>query len=139
MKLSDIKIALIEQYFTVNSNGVNGEALDNILIAICKNVNVSLTESKIKLIEANSNQSNDPFKAFKRFTEGDSSLLTISDEDGSLFSAVRVGKSIRIANLTTDPIDEKDSDFSSVKSALKQAKQIDEEIIFSITTNFSKM
>ena len=139
MKLSDIKIALIEQFFTANSRGVKGEALDKILIVLGKSISVNLSESKLQNIVANSNQSNDPSKAFKKFTEGDSSLLTIADDEGTVFAAIRTGKTIKIANLTTDPITEKMSDFLSVKHALKQSKLIDEDINFFITTDFANL
>ena len=58
---------------------------------------------------------------------------TIDDEDGTpstLFVAVRTGKTVKIANLTTDPINEKNSDLKTVREALKQAKNFNEDIIF---------
>jgi hypothetical protein len=139
MKLAEIKVALIEQFFAVNSNGVNGEDLNNIIIALGKSVSIQLTEQKVIQVYANANQSNDPSKAFKRFTEGDSSLLTIADTRGTLFTAIRDGKTIKVANLTTDPISEDVGNFGIVKQALKQAKIIDEDIIFAITTDFLKI
>jgi 6-phosphogluconolactonase (cycloisomerase 2 family) len=139
MKLSEIKIALIDQFFAVNCNGIVGEALNKIIATLSKDINVPLSEQQVNVICAGANTSNEPSKAFKRFTEGDSSLLTISDSNGTLYAAVRDGKTIKVANLTTDPISEELSGFATVKQALKQAKLIDEDIIFSITTDFKKV
>ena len=134
MRLAEIKIGLIEQFFAENANGISGEPLTAIFETLGKSMKLDLTEFDL---EKHDNRSSDPSKAFKRFTEGKTSVLMINEDDGAklntIFIAIRNGKSVKIANLTTDPISEKMGDLSAVKAALRQAKTIDEDIIFDLT------
>ena len=136
MKLFEIKSGLIEQYFDENADGISSEKLEAVFESLGKSMNVDLSPASIQSIELN-NQSSDPSKAFKRFTEGKMSILSISEEDGatqhSIFAAVRVGTTVKIANLTTSPIVEKAGDLSAVKHALRQSKNINEDVVFSIS------
>ena len=132
MKLAEIKLGLIEQHFSSNSNGIKGEALNLILEQLGQSLNIDTSAKKLSTLQES--RSNEPSKAFKKFTEGDCSMMSIiDDEDGTpstLFVAVRTGKTVKIANLTTDPINEKISDLKTVREALKQAKNFNEDIIF---------
>ena len=134
MKLAEIKLGLIEQHFSSNCNGISGEALSIIFESLGKSVNLDL--SREKLTRRQTTRSSDPSKAFKKFTEGRNAVMSIIDEDdetlNTLFVAIRTGKSVKIANLTTDPITEKVSDLRSVRDALRQAKSFNEDIIFEL-------
>ena len=132
MKLAEIKLGLIEQHFSSNSNGIKGEALNLILEQLGQSLSIDTSANKRSTLQES--RSNEPSKAFKKFTEGDCSMMSIIDsEDGvpsTLFVALRTGKTVKIANLTADPITEKISDLKTVREALKQAKNFDEDIIF---------
>jgi sugar diacid utilization regulator len=133
MKLSEIKTSLIDQFFTEGSIGVPQDQLDPIFESIGKNVGLDLNSERLVILQEKSNQSNDPSKAFKRFTDGRVSLLTIVEEDSNvILAAVRSGTSIRIADLTITPITERDGSLLSVKNALRQAKNRNDDVFFNI-------
>ena len=134
MKLSEIKNTLIDTFFTENSNGVTKVTLSVILESIGRKLNLDLSSSF--LTEMSESKSNDPSKAFKKFTEGRVTVLTIDEEDGSdvrtIFAAIRYGTKIYSANMTTDPITESVSDFKTIKSIIRQSKTINEDIVYEI-------
>jgi len=136
MKLSELKVGLIEQFFTENSNGVSQDLLDPIFESTGKSLGIDLNPERLTALFQQSNQSSDPNKAFKRFTEGRISILTILEEDGihknAIFAAVRSGTSVKVINLTSTPLVEKLGDLAAVKSALRQAKNRNDEIFFNI-------
>lgn len=132
MKLSEIKSSIIEQYFSENDNGVSQDQVDSIFESLGRSLGIVLDSALLE-----SNESADPSKAFKRFTEGRVAMLTIMEEDGmsknALFAAVRYGTSVKITNLTAETIVEKTGDLAAVKSALRQAKKRNDEVFFNIT------
>jgi len=136
MKLSEIKTSLIDQFFTDGSQGVPLDQLDTVFESIGNAIGVDLSSERLTLLQhQQSNQSNDPSKAFKRFTEGRISMLTIVEEDGmnAIFAAVRSGTSVKIMDLTVNPLVEKNSNLLGVKNAIKQAKNRNDEVFFNIT------
>lgn len=138
MRLAEIKVGLVDKFFTDAANGVSGDQLDAIFESIGKTVGLELTADTLtSLSQNNTNQSGDPSKAFKRFTEGRIALLTVMEEDGShsnaIFAAVRYGKTVKIADLTVSPLAEKNGDLAAVKNALRQAKNLNEDIFYNIT------
>ena len=137
MKLAEIKVGIIEQFFTDIAVSVSQDQLYPIFESIGKTVGLDLNDEKLTILFHASNQSSDPSKAFKRFTEGRTALLTIMEEDGvnknAIFAAVRSGKTVKIADLTVTPIAEKSGNLAAVKNALRQAKNLDDEIFFNIT------
>jgi len=136
MKLSEIKTSLIEQFFVDSSAGVPEDKLDEIVESIGHSLNVTLSSDVQSVLSQQSSHSSDPSKAFKRFTEGRLSILTVLEEDGShanaIFAAVRVGRAIKIADLTVTPVTEKSADLNAVKQALRQAKNLNDDSYFNI-------
>lgn len=132
MKLTEIKVNLIEQFFVDSSNGVLVTEINPIFESLGKIVEVDV----LSLIN-NSHHSNDPSKAFKRFTEGRLAILTINEEDGInnnvIFAAVRFGRKVAVADLTKTSITEKISDLATVKSALRQSKNLNDDAFFNIS------
>ena len=136
MRLAEIKTGLIDLFFKDGSNGVPLDELDTIFESIGNAIGIDLSsERQSSLQHQQSNQSNDPSKAFKRFTEGRVSMLTIIEEDGmnAIFAAVRSGTSIKIVDLTVTPLVERDSGLLAVKQAIKQAKNRNDDVFFNIT------
>lgn len=141
MKLAEIKSGLIEQNFASNCNGISGEPLFAIFEKLGSSLGLDLSQSVLDSIM--SSRSNDPSKAFKKFTEGHTAVMSfIEAEDeklNTIFIAIRTGKTVKVANLTTDPISERQSDLRSVREALKQAKNFNEDIIFELTVSELKI
>ena len=137
MKLAEIKTSLIDQFFTEDSAGVSQDQMDPIFESLGKTIGLDLNSERLVLLQQQTNQSNDPSKAFKRFTEGRVALLMIIEEDGAasntILAAVRSGTLVRIADLTISPIMEKDGGLAAVKNALRQAKNRNDEVFFNIT------
>lgn len=135
MKLSEIKSGIIEQFFTESANGVSQDQVDSIFESLGKSLGLDLNFDFTSLME--SNESADPSKAFKRFTEGRVAMLTIMEEDGmqknALFAAVRYGALVKITNLAAESIIEKTGDLAAVKNALRQAKNRNDDVFFNIT------
>ena len=133
MKLSEIKTSLIDQFFTDGAVGVAQDQLDPIFESLGKAISIDLNSERLVLLQEQSSQSNDPSKAFKRFTDGRVSLLTIIEEDGNaILAAVRSGTHVRISDLTVSPPDERDGGLLSVKNALRQAKNRNDDVFFNI-------
>ena len=98
-----------------------------------------LTELAINddaIVESEQGSSSDPSKAFKRFTEGRTAMLSICEDDGFkkivIFAAVRVGSGIVYEDLTVDERVTKRGDLASIKTALRQAKNLNEDAYFTI-------
>lgn len=136
MKLSEIKSCLIESFFEDGVNGVQIEQLETIFESIGNSLDIDLSVDYLSsLHNKQSNQSSDPSKAFKRFTEGRVAMLTIFEEDGNaIFAAVRSGINIKISDLTIKKMCETTGKLLSVKNAIKQAKNKNDEVFFEITT-----
>jgi hypothetical protein len=132
MKLSELKSALIEQFFPDHLGGVSANLSDEILGELLS----TLAESTVELSNLTSR---DPGKAFHAFIQGKNSTLTIIDEESGkpmlLFAAARAGKTVTTVNLTTEDRKQRQSDLVTVKQALRQAKNRNDEIYFSISHN----
>lgn len=140
MRLEELKIALIDQFFSKQSAGVNRNDIEPTFVGLGKFLKADLTElassDATVVLEAEQGSSNDPSKAFKRFTEGRKALLSICEDDGIkkmvIFAAVRIGKNVVYEDLTVDNRVIKSGDLASIKSALRQAKNLNEDIYFTI-------
>jgi hypothetical protein len=137
MKLSEIKSGLIETYFTDGSIGVPQDELDAVFESLGRTIGLDLNSERLTTLFQASNQSSDPSKAFKRFTEGRLAILTIVEEDGTnanaIFAAVRSGTQVKISDLTITPIAEKAGGLLAVKNALRSAKKRNDDVFFNIT------
>jgi len=135
LKLAEIKSGLIGTFFTEDSAGVPHDQIDPIFESIGKSIGLDLGSDKLTVLAQTSNQSSDPSKAFKRFTEGRISILTIYEEDGLkqnvIFVAVRAGTQAKSMDLTS-PLREATAGLGSVKNALRQAKNRNEDIVFNL-------
>ena len=139
MKLAEIKTALVSQFFKSSDNGIPQLEVSAVFESLSKHLDADLTSLAEQEVEQELNasgNSSDPSKAFKRFTDGRRALLTINEDDGqssrAIFAAIRVGTKVMYSNLTTDPRVEQKGNLASVKQALKQAKNINEDIYFKI-------
>lgn len=140
MKLSEIKLSLIEHFFSENSNGISKNLLDPIFESLGRSMKIDLSPEVIfEISQKTANDSQDPGKAFKKFTDGRLNILTILEEDGSntnaIFTAVRAGTHIKFSDLTTSPIVEKVGNLAMIKDALKQAKNRNDEVYFTIISS----
>lgn len=142
MKLNEIKNCLIEQFFTEESNGVSLDKLDSIFESMGNHLKIDLSAERLASIHSQTNQSSDVGKAFRKFTDGRVSILTIVEEFDSktnaIFTAIRSGTSIIMSDLTSTIIVEKNGALLAVKNALKQAKNRNDEIFFNITSMNTK-
>lgn len=140
MKLDEIKIALIEQFFSKHAAGVSRNEIDPIFVGLGTLLKQDLSElasdDGTVVTESEQGSSSDPSKAFKRFTEGRTALLSICEDDGFkkmvIFAAARAGKNVVYEDLTVDERTPKKGDLASIKSALRQAKNLNEDIYFTI-------
>jgi hypothetical protein len=141
MKLSEIKTALVDKFFSKQANGVSRTEIEPVFIDLGKSLKSDLTElanndATTVVIESEQGSSSDPSKAFKRFTEGRNALLSICEDDGFkkmvIFAAVRVGTGIVYEDLTVAERVIKKGDLASIKSALRQAKNLNEDAYFNI-------
>lgn len=141
MRLEEIKTALIEHFFSKQSAGVNRDLIEPIFVELGKNLNEDLSEMAVEdtttAVEAQGSSA-DPSKAFKRFTEGRKALLSICEEDGFktnvIFAAVRIGKSVVYEDLTVENRAIKNGDLAKIKTAIRQAKNLNDEAYFVIKT-----
>lgn len=137
MKLSEIKVGLVERFFANRSAGVTQDQLGSIFEQISKSTNVGLGVEFLSQLIQEANQSSDPSKAFKRFTDGRVAFLSVFEEEAgqntAIFAAVRVGTIVKLSDLTLTPLTEKIADLGAVKSALRQAKNLNDEIFYHIT------
>ena len=140
MKLAEIKTALVEQFFSKEAAGVNGQEVDQVITELGASLEVNLltlaTASLVEHEDQSDSTSSDPSKAFKRFTEGRRSLLLINETDGiktlSIFIAARAGKNIVYEDLTVIDRVLKRGDLATIKQALRQAKNMNDDAYFSI-------
>ena len=140
MKLAEIKTALIDQFFSKQSPGIDRTQIEPIFVNLGKTLKVDLSElasdDATVVTESEQGSSSDPSKAFKRFTDGRRALLSINEDDGfkklAIFAAVRVGKSVVYENLTADERTHKKGDLAAIKQALRQAKNLNDDVYFTI-------
>ena len=140
MKLNEIKTALVDKFFSKQASGVSKTEIDPIFISLGKFLKTDLTElastDEAIVVESEQGSSSDPSKAFKRFTEGRTALLSICEDDGFkkmvIFAAVRIGSGIVYEDLTVDDRVIKKGDLASIKSALRQSKNLNEDAYFTI-------
>lgn len=139
MKLIEIKTALVDKFFSKQAVGVSKTEIDPVFMNLGKFLKADLTELAINddaIVESEQGSSSDPSKAFKRFTEGRTAMLSICEDDGFkkivIFAAVRVGSGIVYEDLTVDERVTKRGDLASIKTALRQAKNLNEDAYFTI-------
>ena len=140
MKLSEIKTALVDKFFSKQAAGVSRIEIEPVFIDLGKFLKADLTELATNdatvVVELEQGSSSDPSKAFKRFTEGRTALLSICEDDGFkkmvIFAAVRIGSNVVYEDLTVDERVLKKGDLASIKSALRQAKNLNEDAYFNI-------
>lgn len=134
MKLEEIKSSLIQNFFGNQSPGVHQTLIDPIFTQLANAINESVLDS---VIEETEGSSADATKAFKKFTDGRRSTLSICENDGMnvniIFAAIRSGKQIVYEDLTVEQRTIKFGDLASIKTALKQAKNLNDEAYFIIT------
>lgn len=137
MKLGEIKIAMIEQFFNKQTLGVPLNDVGAVFTSLAESLDVKHVPDAPEA-ESESGNSSDPSKAFKRFTEGRRAFLTINEEDGfkkyAIFAAVRAGRRVIYEDLTVGDRSRKQGDLGTIKQALKQAKNLNDEVYFSITS-----
>lgn len=144
MRLEDLKLALIEQFFKNSKNGVDKDKISEVLVSLRCNIknNKEQTADDVLFLERVGPTSSDPTKAFALFIKGRESTLSIMEEDGikvrSIFAAARIGKDIYFANLTESPFIQKKGNLAAIKQALRQAKNINDEVYFSIVHDGEK-
>lgn len=133
MKLSELKSALIEQFFTAESGGVSTIDLPDVHEALAKVLKVKLSTLSSPLNEGLESICHDATKGFKKFTDGRRCILSIMEEDKVLFAAARSGRDVAYSDLTVLPRIALKGDLSKVKMALRQAKNLNDDAYFSIT------
>lgn len=140
MKLSEIKTALVDKFFSKQAAGVNRSEIDTVFLGLGKFLEADLTELTVDddtiVLESEQGSSGDPSKAFKRFTEGRTALLSICEDSEFkkmvIFAAVRIGTKVVYEDLTVDERTPKKGALTSIKSALRQAKNLNEDVYFNI-------
>jgi hypothetical protein len=138
MKLNEIKTALVDKFFSKQASGVSRTEIEPVFISLGKSLKADLTDisEDAIVVESDQGSSSDPSKAFKRFTEGRTALLSICEDDGFkkmvIFAAVRIGSGVVYEDLTVDDRVIKKGDLASIKSALRQAKNLNEDAYFNI-------
>lgn len=140
MKLNEIKTALVDKFFSKQASGVSRTEIEPVFISLGKSLKADLTDISTTeddvVVESEQGSSSDPSKAFKRFTEGRTALLSICEDDGFkkmvIFAAVRIGSGVVYEDLTVDDRVIKKGDLASIKSALRQAKNLNEDAYFNI-------
>lgn len=140
MKLSELKTALVDKFFSKQAAGVSKTEIEPVFISLGKFLEADITDltndDDIIVTESDQGSSSDPSKAFKRFTEGRTAMLSICEDDGLkkmvIFAAVRVGTNVVYEDLTVDKRIMKKGNLTSIKNALRQAKNVSEDAYFSI-------
>jgi hypothetical protein len=139
MKLNEIKTALVDKFFSKQASGVSRTEIEPVFISLGKSLKADLTDISTEdaiVVESEQGSSSDPSKAFKRFTEGRTALLSICEDAGFkkmvIFAAVRIGSGVVYEDLTVDDRVIKKGDLASIKSALRQAKNLNEDAYFNI-------
>jgi hypothetical protein len=140
MRLNEIKVALIEQFFSDHHLGISRDKIEEVFVALGKKLQVDLSElassDPTVIVEAEQGISSDPSKAFRRFTEGRIALLMINEDDGVdkrvIFAAVRVGRQVIYEVLTAEERVAKIGDLAAVKQALRQSKNINDDVYYTL-------
>lgn len=134
MKLAELKTMLVEQFFTEASGGLNIENLPQVY----QELRAVLGDSKLSESVITGTHSNEPSKAFARFTKDRDAVIVILEEDGlqkkALFAAAKRGTQISYVTLTQEGYEVKKGNMKIVKDALRQAKNLNDEVDFIITT-----
>jgi hypothetical protein len=140
LKLVDLKTTLIERFFSENSNGISNIKAADMYTVLGTFLNEDLEGLSVEELgesEKVSGTSLDVSKAFKKFTNGTRAVLGICEDIGLekmvMFAAIRSGTKVAFMDLTQDIPTPVHGDLKIVKEALKQAKQVNDEIYFSIT------
>lgn len=134
MKLAELKTSLVEQFFTPASSGLPTELLSEIYQDLKNKLGSEL------IVESTSPgiHSNEPSKAFAQFTKDRESVVAIIEEDGmkkkALFAAAKRGTQIAYMTLTQEGREVKKGDLKTIKDALRQAKNLNDEIDFHVIT-----
>lgn len=140
MKLTEIKTGLIDYFLDDFSQGIKIDKLDEIYESMGQKINLNIDSERIVILQNSSSQSSDPSKAFKKFTDGRVSILTIIDEDdNAIMSAIRSYNNIISVDLTSSPLLEKNVSLISIKNALRQAKNRNDDISFNIISTNSQL
>lgn len=142
MKLDEIKTALVDKFFSKQAAGVSRTEIEPVFLSLGDFLKIDLSElasnDETIVTEAEQGSSSDPSKAFKRFTEGRTALLSICEDDGFktnvIFAAVRIGKSVVYEDLTVENRVIKKGDLAKIKTAIRQAKNLNDEAYFVIKT-----
>jgi hypothetical protein len=139
VKLSEIKVALIDQFFSKHAAGVSNTEIDQVFEDLGKLLKRDLTDlTSDEIVTEAEGSSSDPSKAFKKFIDGKTALLSICEDDGFkkmvIFAAARSGKSVVYEDLTLEERSPKKGDLSTIKNALRQAKKLNDEIYYTIRT-----
>lgn len=144
MKLEDLKVTLIQNFFKISDNGIPQGEVANVFESLSKKLNADITslaeqptfESETEL---HSGSSCEPSKAFRKFTDGRKALLTINEDNSgksmALFAAIRIGTEIMYSDLTAESREEIKGDLLTIKTALRQAKNLNDDIYFNIQTD----
>src|ERR1035437_5213384 len=103
MKLNEIKLALVDKFFSKQANGISKSEINSVFIGLGNFLQSDLTalvsnDDSIVIESESEGSSSDPSKGCTRFTEGRAALLSICEDDGFkkmvIFAAVRVGISV---------------------------------------------
>ena len=133
MKLTDIKHSLLEAFFKNTSKGVDVDRTLDIFIALKNKLATTYSD---QIADHPPASSQDASKAFSMFSRGHAGFLTIVEDDGvksyAIWAAARIGKQIYVVDLTTEPHVEQKVDLKSVRAALRQAKNINDEAYFNV-------
>jgi len=144
MKLEELKVALIQQFFKSCDNGITQDAVSAVFESLGKKLNSDVTQlseqpTEVEESEHHSGSSCEPSKAFRKFVDGRRALLTINEDNSgkkmALFAAIRVGTEVMYSDLTTESREEVKGDLTVIKQALRQAKNINDDIYFNIQTD----
>lgn len=134
MKLAELKSSLVEQFFDSASSGVTIDKLQEIYSKL------RASQGATELLESlgTGSHSNEPSKAFAQFTRERDAVISIIEEDGmqkkAIFSASKRGTQISYMVLTQEAQEVKKSDLKAIKAALRQAKNLNDEVDFHTIT-----
>jgi len=138
LKLIEIKIAFIDKFFQDTVSGVHEDLMGSIFESMGKKINLNQSMTKIEELMERAHHSQDPSKAFNQFTKGRIALMAIMEDAGvhnnAIFLAARMGNTVYITDTTKIPFVEKLSDLTLIKSVLQQAKSLNDDIFFNIST-----
>ena len=142
MKLTELKTALIEQFFKNTGPGVELADLTKVYEALDAHLKLKIRSALTEQVRR-SEISSDPSKAFKKFTDGRQALLLICEDDEikklAIFAAVRQGKKVAFSDLTAEGQAPRTGDLAAIKDALRQAKNLNDDAYFSVLTENSPL